>query len=372
MNRKIPVIILIVVAVLGGALFGFRYYTSWSEQQAQARSRAAMTDILGGLDFSTTTLERYDSLRKNNPSADVRAQQQVLLGQAYNLSGDYQKGVLLIKEVIADQSVQPETRALAVGFLFLASATDRDKKVFQLILDDDGAYKDALGGGDINSMSDLNRGMNRLFVTADGWYPTSFIKHLLAFETSSDLLDHADLPKSQKEVGIATLKEELAAGETLFATEQERKDFNYSLFQYLYSLNLHFRFFDLAALARFDSSYQSRVDVEYKKLLQRYSTRKNRGSFLMLETYTRFYYAAYLADVFGATRAADIKDIMAPTLEQEGLQGKANILGIWRFYQHELTRDKAERNHNEHFILSIATYDTDFDAFLVSRGWKEE
>lgn len=369
MDRR-TLITLVVLAGLGGAFFGVRYYIVSSQQTNLVQSAVAMHDILGHLDFSTTTIERYRSLDRAYLTADMRAQRQIKLGHAYDLSGQYQTGIPLIKSVIADRSVPPDTRAFAIGFLFLAITTDRDKSVAQFILDDGGIYKEALGSGDLHSLPDLMQGMHQLLVTADGWYQTSFIKYRLAFQASGDLLDHTDLSATQKQADTKVIAEDIAAGDALRTKELARSDFQYSLFQYLDTLGLSSRLFDLTTLARFDTSYQSRADEAYQQLMRRYGPPQNQTAFFVLSSYTRFYYAAYLADVFGAARAADITDIMAPTLTKDGLQGKANVLGIWKFYQTELTRDKADRNHNERFILSVAKYDPDFNTFLTSRGWK--
>ena len=375
-NGKSLIIMLAILVGLIGTFFAVGHYVvSSSKQKTLEKSGALMADMWKDFDFESTTLAEYEALSQSL-DAHTRAQQQVRLGFVQSVSGDYQTGILQIKRVIADESVSAETRALAVGYLHLAHPAGDHMGALQFIFKDDGIYKEALGEGTLESMPDLEKGMNGLFKMADSWYETSFIKYMLASQADNELLDNKTLSPEQKKAHITATAEYLLAGDALRRSEIVQSDFRRSLYESLSTLGLHYRLCVLAMLARFDPNYQSQVDAAYQQLMQLYGLHKDNGGFLSIEGYSRFYYAAYLADVFGAARATEIKEIMAPTFDKDGLQGKANDFGTESFYIYELSRHKnmhgspSDMGHNARFILSIAKVDPTFNVFLVSKGLK--
>lgn len=342
-----------------------------SGERSSTRANRVVNDAWSALDFSTTTLDHVNSLSEGL-SGDSRAKLQLRLGHMRNFLSDYRGGIPLIKEVIADESVSPEIRSLAIGYLFLSYTNGRDTRAAEVIFDDTGIYRTALAGGDIRHPEDLGRAMHNLFLVADSWYETSFIKYLLALQAAGRLLDDATLSASEKQESVQTVIAYVTEGDVLWGHELARDDYSGSVFQRLAVLSTAFRFYNLTVIARFDESYRSKAESAYDEMMRQFARYRSEGNnrFIPTEGYIRLYYAAYLADVYGEDRAPHIRGIIAPTIIADGVEGEANELGIWRFYKLELTRDVAERQHNERFILSVAKYAPDFDAFLISKGWK--
>jgi len=370
MNNRLVFAIGAIIA-FSAFVVGYYLWQSFIERQYEERAQSIRRTIATDLYFDTASLDEYAAALEQLADPQVHAQHQIRLGAAYNLADKYERGVPLIKGVIADESVSADTRALGVAYLFLAYAKDRDQNVGKLVFDDSGIYNEALGGGDFTRTADLEAAYHRLFQIADEWQPVSLIKYLLALKSANDLLDTENLSEKREAEDIQAITVYIRSGDSLSAQERARTGYNGSLFQASGSFGWNFRFYNLTSLARFDVSKQSEVEESYRRITQAVAANQPHGGLLAIENYARFYYAAYLADVFGSARAADIVSSMAPTLATDGLQGRANENGIWPFYEAELTRPEPERNHNRRFILSIAALNPGFDAFLLSRGWKE-
>lgn len=321
-------------------------------------------NALYSFDFEKA-ISLYQGLADTTDNKETAASAEVKLGNAYILSGNAKQGISQIKRVIADESLSGRTRAWALSVMTNAYYHGRDKKALQLIFDDSGIYKEAMEGGDINNIHDLEEALHRLYLIADTWDTYHYLSYVIALQPANDLLDNPSLTDAQKKNDLQSLKDGIREGDKMASLEAARSDF--LPYATMWVLARQFRFFNLLVLARYDQSYEQDAQAAYEELMTIYAAYPDNQPLKMLSGYTRFYYAAYLAEVYGAKRAQDIASIIKPTTSAE----QAYQLSVWRFYQNEMTRDKADRNHNEKFILSVATYDADFDAFLISRGWKK-
>lgn len=376
-NKK--TLLLILLACL--AVFSVFYYLSMkrvSEKEKQNQIITEKTQLIkeyqNNLDLVSAQKEQEALVKEYEKTGEKEKQLNTMrqLAYNYNKAGDFKKGIALFKDVIFDPAATARIKSEAVASMTHIYYRKRWKEPLQEIFRDSRPlFANAWGTGDINNMDDLEFALNRLHESVNKEYPLSYLDYMIALWYSGKVLDNKFVDTVEKDRNLDQAKMNLALGDVALDKESSADDYTSGNFSYDFSGTAkHFRFVLYTFLARADSSYIEKTDAAYKERMNTYARYPNVLSVRLLEAYTRFYYAALLADISGESKKAEIADIVKPTISTTGNFEKTNA-SVQGFYQQELTRPQEERGHNEKFILKVASLVPEFNSFLVSKGWKQ-
>jgi hypothetical protein len=296
---------------------------------------------------------------------------QFKIGQLYNRNGEYATGIPILKEIVANESLSSKLRVEALITMVGPYYNGRLQEPLELIFADDASlYKEALGTGNANDPDDLQIALRRLLERGDSLYPMSYIKYSIALWYSGQLIDNNALTKEERDSYQLALLELLAEGNGLRDIEIRSNDFRSpNLIYDLYFVAQNFKFYNLTILARLDKSYVGSVESAWNTLMSEYDRIQDLSTAQKLvQSYTRFYYAAFLADIYGSAKQEEIISVMSPIALGIGDFANSNQF-LLPFFEKELTRPQVERGHNEKFILAVASLDVDFKNLLESKGW---
>lgn len=302
-----------------------------------------------------------------------RAHYLVRSGNAYNRSGNYAQGFLLLKSVEEDPQFSPEIRAEARLRMLQPYYVARLNEPLQLVFSDS-RYKYALQGGSGVVLKDLEKALQVSLEEIYQVIPSSYIDSLLAISYSGEVLTNEDLSQVEKNELVKKALEVIERGDILSDTESldieaywNRPD-PQNLAKDLWFAGRHMRFVALTFLSEVDTSLVLKVEAAYRELLPFYEGNRSLSR-LGQRFWTNFYYAAFLARTNGENESVRIAELVEPFYETSGDFGKINLSekGFWFFLKTELTRPAEEHGNNTRFIYTIASIVPEFDSFIKEK-----
>ena len=354
---------LTILIVIGSALSFW-----WYKEYKLAEMFRVATQSSANLDFLQAA-ERYSLLRASAKNSDDAIRYRIREAYTYNRGGNIAAGIPIFKAIISDSNVPDHLKAEALLTMPSIYYRGRWKEPLQMIFNDGGIYAVALGEGNIDNLTDLATALENLYKTANEIYETSYAHYMLAVAAASRVLDRPGLPKDTMTKEIESIRSHIQRGDSLYRLEFDGGlygDGSLSILNTLRTPARSLRLFSLEATARHDPSTRGIVEETYQQVTLNQSELPDPQ---VIEAYTRFYYAAYLIDVYGSSRNAEVKSVMRPILEETGSWGESNKLSMWVFLDRELNRPVAEQNHNKRLILSVAAADPEFKEFLIKKGF---
>ncbi len=359
-NRTVYVVL--AIAFIVGLSVAYWWYTAYRPAELFRAARQSSAS----LDFQQAA-ENYRTLSESAGSSDDRTRYRIREGFSDNRGGNFATGIPILKDVISDPAVPNYLKVEALVAMTNIYYRYRWREPLQMIFSDGGMYANALGEGSIDKLADLENALEKLYGTANETYETSYVHYMLAVAAASRVLDRPGLPEDTMTKEIGSIRSHIQRGDSLYRLEFDRGLYtssSLSIFNVFRISMRHFRLFSLEVVARYDLSYRKTVEETYQRVILDSSQWPS-----TVEAYMRFYYAAYLIDVYGSSRSDEVKSIMWPIMEETGSWGESNRLSMWVFLDRELNRPVSEQGHNKRFILSIAAADPEFKEFLIKKGF---
>jgi len=291
-------------------------------------------------------------------------------GNAYNRSGDYELGFSILKSVEENPELPPEIRAEARLRMLQPYYVARLKEPLQIVFSDS-RYNYALQGGSLQVLQDLESALRISLEEIYQVIPSSYINSLIAISYSAEALSNQNLSPTDKKELVAKTLEIINRGDLL--SEKERVGIEdywnrpdpQDLAKDLWFAGQHMRFVALTFLSLVDRNLVSKVENSYTELLPYYEGNRSLSR-LGQRFWTNFYYAAFLAEVYGESESNRIADLVKPFYETTGNYAQINMgeKGFWFFLSTELLRPVSEQSNNTRFIYKIATVVPQFNTFI--------
>lgn len=372
--NKILATIAIVLACLLVLVSSYYFYISYTSRVSVADSDTALLNEAASraqaLDMNAASA-MYAELVATETDPTKRARYAILQGFATNHAGQYDVGIPLLKAVAADQTVPSELKAEALIALLQLNFKPEATVPLRMIFNDGGIYAEAMADGSVDNIRDLRTAVNNLYETADSYHAYAVSEYARAFAAGQYVLNSTDLPADEKEERLAFIKNSIIAGDSLIDAELQAglyKEDTTNVVRELLFTSMHMKLFALEVLARADESMRGEVDTYYKFLLEVFADTLNAPSVWSIENYARFYYAAYLAEVYGEERAVDIQTAMLPLYNASGDRALSNTYSIWIFFENALGAPE-QYGVNASLITKVAEISNDFNVFLQAKGW---
>lgn len=312
----------------------------------------------------------YAELAATETDPEQRARYVIMQGSAANNSGNYNMGIPLLKEVVADMSISNQLRAEALIAMAQVSFKPNSDEALRLIFNDDGIYAEALGSGGISSTEDLKLAIGNLYQMADSYHQYAISQYARAFAEGRYLLNRSDLSEAERQESLTFIENALNSGDALLSAELASGFYEadqVSVISDSLFMSMHMRLFALEVLARTDETKREEVESYYTYTLDVFASILNVPAVWSLESYVRFYYAVYLVDVYGEERADDIRQAMSRVIAETDDRAISNAYSIWPFF--EATLVNPTNSANATMIQNVANIDSAFQAFLEAKGW---
>jgi hypothetical protein len=337
----------------------------------------AITDASNFLfDKDIREFKELNFLYRIKGDTNLAARMMAIVGFQYDKEGDYLTGIPIIKKVAFNEKLSPEIRSEAITRLILAYSGNDKIEIMQAIFNDDNdMIKNAFGNGDMESVEDLQIAAVNLLERAKDIHEYSYVDYLLAARKSYLLVDEVKRLSGEE---VKMKKEEILSliqrGNELLPSEISAPDFKRGGFNHDFLLSGQSQKLQaFAELAQMDLIYEKSATAVYNGLETigntYYKNASTTPNYLGTESFIRFYYASMLAYFHGAADKKEIEEIIAPTMIETGNWGIANRTVTWRFYENELTNPEEEGGSNYTGIMEIASLASDFNWFIIEKGW---
>lgn len=378
LNKKITTVAVILAGLLL-LVIGYYFYLAYSnggEAVIEDPDKALVeeaTKNAQSLDMQAASAV-YAELAASETDPEKRARYAIMQGFASNNSGNYEVGIPLLKAVVADPAASNQLKAEALIAMLQVNFKPNSEEALQLIFNDDGIYAEALSGGDINNIEDLKSGINNLYQVADNYHQYAVSQYARAFAEGRYLLNRSDLSESERQESLIFIENALNNGDALLSTELASGFYEMDQVNAVRDalfMSMHMRLFALEVLARTDETKREEVDSYYGYTLDVFSYTLNAPAMWSIESYVRFYYAAYLADVYGEERVGDIQQVMSRVIAETDDRAISNAYSIWPFFEATLSNPESS-SADASMIQEVASVDPAFQAFLEARGWVRE
>ena len=366
-------LILAIAAVAAGALYAYvvRDFPSDSAKRPFQESFGSSNFIdfmdKGEFDRANASLEE---LARTTKSPQTKAWAETIIAsnnfrQSDLLGGKKLEAIRKLKEIADDANLAPGQRASALNRILNAYYYDRDHSVVQEIFNSE-PYSSFLADGDVKLA------IRKLAEYSDSISPTAFVKSRIAFWYADELIDNKNLSQQMKnEYGariIALLKE----GDVLFSDELKRGAYISNVGRALF---WHFRALALAALkvANLSSADLGDFEGSFNEALKFDEPERGEYNNYMSEfsAYVHFYYAAFLYEIFGDARLADIRMHAKKVTQVVSSAKDPQAVPFYKFFtQIEKNKPAAERDHNYRFFINLAAVSPEFSEFLLNDGWQ--
>lgn len=355
----------LALVIIGILYFGFTWYTD--KQRSEKNQELYDVNIQASNLNMEGAADMYASMAAAETDPVRKARLLTLEGFSRNNMGEYEAGIPLLKSVVANESLPNRIKAEALLAMMYVSFTN-DINPLQLIFNDSGIYAEALSGGDINNQMDLNVAVRNLYKKADTYYPYAFSQLALSVAPAYYLLNEKEASEEDRAKARTAIQSYLVKADSLLNSEMREQNIYAGEFdnviRFLFPMSMHLRLRALEALALEDESRRAETEDYYAYIIGVFSF-FNTPAHKSIESYVRFYYASYLARVYGEIREPEIMQAMMPVHDTSDL-AKSNSFSVWKFFEKELTSSTSvEAVH----INAVAEYDPTFKTFLISKGW---
>ena len=173
-------------------------------------------------------------------------------------------------------------------------------------------------------------------------YPLSYFHYTTALYSTVQALDNVSLSDEERRAFAEETLALIRRGDTLVEEEVLSPDFiSPKMTAAFYTTGQNLRFINFLFLAMYDTNaFEDLAEIAYAKLLDSgvlTGTASNRVS----GSYTAFYYAAYLATIYGEERKMEIEELLSVVVAET----KSNEQSIWEFFNKSLNGPVEERGH---------------------------
>lgn len=374
LNKKI-VFTALIMGMLALLFGGYYFYLAPDDNGASVEDpdRAMIEEAsknVQALDM-TAASAMYAELTSSETDPEKRARYAIMQGFTSNNAGNYESGIPLLKAIIADPAIPNQLKAGALITMLQVGFKPNSEEALRLIFDDGGIYAEALAGGDINDMDDLQLAIDNLYQVADSYHQYAVSQYARAFMRSRYFFSHPDLTEAEKQEVLTMIETALNNGDALLSAELDSgfyKENQVDPIKDMLFMSMHMRLFALEVLARTDETKREEVDSYYAYTLSVFSSILNAPATWSIENYVRFYYAAYLTEVYGEEREDEIRNAMAPIYIVSGDRAVSNEYSIWPFFEVTLANSES-RSVDAEMIREVADIDSNFQTFLEAKGW---
>ena len=261
----------------------------------------------------------------------------------------------LLKQIAANTSYSPIIRASAIQEMGVAFYNTGDKRFTDAIFSNDALYSTMFVSGD----TDLS--YRHLFQYAASIYPLAYSELRIAKWYSGRIYESAQAASSNSAAHLSAdqvssykdmIRQEIAAAHT----DEQRIQNDPHQNRIIPALIQN----EAILIGRMQSiGDDSFGDAE--PLFQRALSLEAAAKPPLSDGFTRYYYAAFLAQRYGTSRASDVQNILAPFYTSDAYQGTAAVREFG-----------SERNNilgDKPNLQLLASVDPKFKAYLISLGW---
>jgi hypothetical protein len=330
---------------------------------------------------SKSAISGYKRIIDMESDKEVQAIMKIKMGRAYlndDEPGSMEKGLDVLMEVAADKSLSRQRTAEAITVMqfpfFVTHEADFPQKLYEIVREHSEVF-----GNVAENWNPRNPESNKTFFFRDiqefinSEFENSLAYYRIAAWYSGKILDDPTMSSNEKEKLLLDIKDNLDKGnQFLFQLKEEsNNDYTDDIMEWLSTTTRHLRFFNYLVLGRYDEKLAENASREYEDLLKLYNKRSSGKTKQRLEGYTRFYYAAFLADKYGSEKKEEINFVLQPIIisSNPGWKG-ASESGIWKYFDKTLKASESQRDHAYGFLIKLASLDDDFKIFLLSRGYE--
>lgn len=367
---------LLVVVIVMGVYFAYAWYQtnilgddssenpSLADRNTDERFLAATADAQN-LNMEAASA-RYRELAESEQDPILKRRYTILEGFSLNNSGNYQSGIKLLKSVVADPEATDQVRAEALIAMLHVYYRSVGVEILQEIFNDGGIYAEAMGEGDLNNLADLEEAVINLYRTASDYYQYAFTQYALANAPSVFVLNNPDASEDAISEAIETARTYVNKGDVLLDIEMRSGLYvndEENVIRDLLFMAMHLRLHTLETIARKKEDYREIVESYYPRVIEFY----NDFDYLAvksLEAYVRFYYAAYLADVYGEDRAAEIRTVLQPIYDSNADWQSVVGYSFGPFVGSVMERPIEEHNSINDMISTLSEIDSSFSEFV--------
>lgn len=370
--NKIIAAISVVVAGVSLLIMGYYFYLAYNRGASDPDNVLIVeaSKNVQTLDMQSASAS-YAALATSETDPEKRARYVIMQGFTSNNAGNYEAGIPLLKAVVANPAESNQVKAEALITMLQISFKPNSEEALDLIFNDDGIYAEARGDGDISSVVNQKFAIGNLYQVADTYHQYAISQYARAFLEARYLLSHRGMSGVEKQESLTFIEATLNNGDALLSVELNsgfyEKDQVNAVRDMLF-MSMHMRLFALEVLARTDETRRDDVEAYYAYTLGVFSYTLNVPAVWSMENYVRFYYAAYLADVYGEEKAGEIHNVMLPLYVVSGEREISNSYSIWPFLESALSSSESH-NADAAMIQKIAGIDPTFKAFLEAQGW---
>lgn len=366
-------LILTAVAVAAGALYAYiGNYFSLGIGGKPLQKDASINNFIefrdrGEFDKANASLEEV-ARTTDDPQIKAWAES-IIASNSFRQSelrgGEKLEAVRKLKDIANNANLAPWVRAAALNGMLNAYYYDRDPSVVKEIFNSE-PYNSFLVNGDVELA------IRKLAEYSDNISPTAFAKLRIAFWYADELIDNKKLSQQMKKEYGAKIISLIKEGDVLFGDEMRR---NMHIGYVSRALFWHFRALALSALevADLSSADLGNFEESFNVALKFDIPERGESNNYMAEfsAYVHFYYAAFLYEIFGDTRLADIRMHAEKVLQVISSAKDPQVVPFYKFFmQIEKGKPVAERDHNYDFFANLAVVSPEFSEFLSNDGWR--
>lgn len=313
-NRKLYYFFFLTILLIGLGIGAFWYYLNYKQSlQRQYKKNdlrtAATLGRQGKFDESIAMFEEATRKIPSNELMNIEARFGLGLNLFFrNLNDDRVKAVDIYKKIIADVSISPPLRALAIGKLLDFYNGTGDKGFAKEVIFAGPPLGQFLENGDIPLAA------RRAYEFAESLYPISLHEFRIANWYASELLLHKFQTVKDQEALITGLKLWIEKAETNIPAFLNPSYIGYpnypkSTIGYLYEMEGR----NLYALATFSDKNYAPSETAFKRALDILATNDDVHAY-NVGLYTRVHYADMLVRVYGENRKTDILNLLQPII----------------------------------------------------------
>lgn len=368
----LPVSVFLVFAV------GLVYYLFFYNTKSVREEYILAKDSYYASENREQPIKELESLLAKTVSKDDEASIKSTLAFAYIRMGDLQKGISLLKEVIADESLPAKRRALAaqhmadifmLGGRFLGNLSN---EIFSG--EPYASFKE--NTSNTRQWSENTKvlvGMRRIYEYASSIssLPVGEYRNAESYAKLfvNSQLDKAVVLSNKKEHYVGIAEEKIVSGDAAFERFAARRG---SWTEQGYALWVKGVALDLLNELTGEAAYAVGAEDAFKNslLLLEKTKDANRSLVRSQIIWASFYYASFLERKYGDGRRDDIWSLLAAVANKE-IGGGGDTPGLWKYLSRigAMSGPGGMQASDKRNTVILAKKNSDFRAFLQGLGW---
>ena len=281
------------------------------------------------------SVDAFYNILKIAPSKEMETQIKFMIAfntLFRNQNDDKIRAIQMYKDIIADASVESIQRAIAINEMISFSEND-ERFAREVIFKGEPFEKYLKEARSLDYEAIIPYAIRRASEFAETLHPISLNEFAIAQWYSGAIVSGKVKNEMQRKELISKLKEWTEKGEQNLS-EMLNIGYPRSKIGLVYYLNALARK-NLTELGNIGN--YSTVEDLFKKSLEIFESENNIYSY-SLSLYTRFYYAAMLANVYGSNRKSDIEKILNPVIMGPPKQWKDYNFSFYEFLKNNISQ----------------------------------